>query len=524
MKKYLIKICFIALLMPAIFVSCNKDLDRFPTNSLTSEKVYKDLAGYKEVLAKVYAAYGLTSSKGADFTDLAGIDVGTSDFLRLFWNHQELTTGEAICAWNDPGVPDFHNLSWSPDNLMVTGLYNRCFYQISLCNEFIRQSSDDNLSTRGIGGADADIIRQYKAEARFIRAFQYWVLMDLYANPPFVTEADPIGKYFPKQTTRAALFSYVESELLDLEGKMVAPHANEYGRADQSAAWALLARLYLNAGVYTGTDQYTEAIKYSRRVIDAGFTLHPTYRNLFLADNNLNNPEIILPITYDGTNGQTWGGMTFLINSSLNAALNPASFGVPGGGWGGNRSTKDLPDLFASGDTRAMFGGAKKEIDNPSEFTDGLAVLKFSNMTSTGQQGNSANNSWVSTDFPLFRLAEQYLIYAEAVLRGGSNGSKADAIEYFNKLRTRAYGGSTAANVSDITLNDIIDERGRELYWEGFRRTDLVRYDRLTSGTYLWPWKGGVKDGTGKDSKYNIFPLPSTDIIANPNLKQNNGY
>jgi hypothetical protein len=370
------------------------------------------------------------------------------------------------------------------------------------------------------------MIRQYRAEARFLRAYQYWVAMDLFGNPPFVTENDPIGKYIPPQTTRAELFNYVESELLAIESQMVAPRQNEYGRADQAAAWALLARLYLNAEVYTGQARYTDAITYASKVINSGYTLKNNYRELFMADNNINNTETILPINYDVVNTQNFGGTTYLINASINAEMNPAAFGVPGGGWGGVRSTKNLPLLFPdySGNTdkRAMFYGNKLEMDDPSSFGDGLKVTKFKNVTSTGATP-APGGTFTSTDFPLIRLAEMYLIYAEAVLRGGTGGDINTAVGYINALRTRAFGDASG-NVNSITTDFILDERGRELYWEAFRRTDLIRYGRFTTDSYLWPWKGGVKAGRGVSETYRLFPLPSTDIIANTNLKQNPGY
>jgi len=125
----------------------------------------------------------------------------------------------------------------------------------------------------------------------------------------------------------------------------------------------------------------------------------------------------------------------------------------------------------------------------------------------------------------MFRLADVYLMYAEAVLRGGAGGDQGTALTYINMLRERAYDDDSG-NISagDLTLDFIIDERARELYWECHRRTDLRRYDLLTGGDYLWPWKGNAQDGRATDSKYNLFPLPSSDVGANPNLEQNPNY
>ncbi|HEY6082446.1 MAG TPA: RagB/SusD family nutrient uptake outer membrane protein [Chitinophagaceae bacterium] len=528
MQRNYLKITGAVVLAALSLGSCTKDLNRLPTNSTTADQAFSTPAGYKQALAKVYGAFALTGSSGSASSDLGGIDAGTSDFLRLYWNAQELSTGEAICAWGDPGVPDFHNMNWTSGNTILLGLYARCVYQITVCNSFLRQSTDALLTSRGITGKDAGDIHHYRAEARFLRAYQYWVLMDLFGNPPFVTEKDPVGTFLPPQIKRADLFNYVESELKSVDSSLAAPHQNEYGRADQAADWALLARMYLNAEVYTGKPRYTDAITYASKVINAGYSLMPQYKNLFLADNNLNNPEVILSINYDGTNTQNYGGTTFLVNGSISGDMNPASFGVPSGGWGGNRSTKVLPQAFGdysgNSDKRAMFYGANLDIAKVSDFKQGLAVIKYRNITSTGALPPNAG-TYCSIDFPLFRLGEMYLVYAEAYLRGGSGGDIATATGYINKLRERAYGNASGdITATDLTLPFILNERARELYWEGFRRTDLIRFGDFTSGSYLWPWKGGVASGTGVDPHFNLYPIPAGDLIANPHLQQNPGY
>jgi len=520
-----------SLVILSFFVSCNKDLDRTPLNSTTADKQYSTPAGYKQALAKVYGSYSLVSSNGTGVSDVnvAGLsDPGTTDFVRAYFNLQELTTDEDVCAWNDGDLQSLHNLSWTSSNSYNLFLYARSLYQITVCNEFIRQSTDAELSSRNITGKDAEDIRYYRAEARFLRAFQYWVLMDLYGNPPFITEADPIGKYIPKRIERKDLFTYIESELKAIEADLTAPRLNEYARADQGAAWSLLARLYLNAEVYTGTARYTDAITYASKVIGAGYTLMPHYKNLFMADNNLNNTETILPIAYDALNSQNYGGTTFLICSAHGTDVaDNKSAGIPGGGWLGNRSTKNLPlafgDYSGNADKRAMFGLGNLEINSVLNFNDGLGVRKFSNLNSDGSTPYSNNGVLVNTDFPLFRLAEMYLTYIEAVKRGGTGGDDATALGYFNKLRERGYE-NTSGNVSSFTLNDVLNERQRELYWEGFRRTDLIRFSYFTSGSYLWPWKAGVAGGAGVDAHFNLFPIPSTEILSNTNLVQNPGY
>ncbi len=516
-----------AFLLAPVLWSCTKDLDRLPTHGESADQVYKDMDGYNMAFAKVYGSFAMTGNSGPGSGDIQGIDPGTSDFFRLFWKAQELSTDEAVVAWGDAGIQDFHNMNWSSSNPFLTGLYYRCMYQITLANDFIRQCAPDKVSGRGIKGNDAEAIKQYLAEARFLRAYQYWVLMDLYGNPPFITDSDPIGS-IPKQISRAELFSYIEKELKEIEPELADPKSNVYGRADKAADWALLARMYLNAGVYTGTDHYADAMTYAQKVIDAGFSLIPDYKWLMLADNNKNTSEFIFTINYDGLKTQGYGGTTFLTHAAVGGFMVAADFGIKGG-WSGIRTTKNLPNLFPdyTGDLdhRAEFftNGQNIDIDAQSMFFDGFAITKYRNITRDGGNGSSLDFSDV--DMPLFRLAEMYLIYAEAVLRTNDNAHLATAVGYINDLRERAYGNSSGdINSGDLTLQFVLDERARELYWEGFRRTDLIRYGMFTTGTYLWPWKGGVKSGTGVESFRNLYPLPSKDISANPNLKQNPGY
>jgi hypothetical protein len=525
--KNLYKIAMTSGIMFLSLYSCKQeDLNLKPTNDVTAEKVYATPEGYKQELVKLYASYALTSSTGSDNSDIGGLNAGFADFLRLFWTSQEITTDEAICAWGDTGIPELDQGTWAVDNQFLRGLYSRSMLQITVCNEFLRESTPEKLSERNISGTDATNIQKYRAEARFLRAFQYWVLMDAFGNPPFVTEADLIGKTAPKQISRAELFTYVESELKAIEPELPAARTAEYGRADQGADWALLARLYLNAQIYTGTAKYTEAVTYSKKVIDAGYALKANYNDQFNTSNE-RSPETILSINYDGLKTTNYGGTTFLINAAISADMKPATFGVPNGGWGGNRTREQFvalfPDVNGTRDKRGVFFGTKSTVDEIGQFTDGLAVTKFKNVNAAGTPAPSLNGTFSSLDFPLFRLAEQYLIYGEAVARGGAGGTTAEAVAYVNLLRQRAYG-NTSGNVTSVTTDFFLDERGRELYWEGHRRTDLVRFGKFTSGSYLWAYKGGVKAGKAVAETRNIFPIPAADIIANNNLVQNPGY
>ncbi len=205
--------------------------------------------------------------------------------------------------------------------------------------------------------------------------------------------------------------------------------------------------------------------------------------------------------------------------------MDATEFGV-NGGWGGLRTTSALVNKMEPGDSRAMFytDGQNLEIQDVTSFGDGYAVTKFKNIDSNGAQGSDSAGDFVDTDLPMIRLAEIYLNYAEATVRGGG-GSSDTAVNLVNELRERAYGDQSG-NISsaELTLDFILDERARELYWEGQRRTDLVRYNYFTTSSYVWPFKGDTPLGTSVDDFRNIFPIPSNTLLSNPNLRQNPGY
>jgi hypothetical protein len=510
--------------------SCINDLDREPFFDVTSATVYNDFTNYKPVLAKLYAGFALTGQQGpAGRPDVAGIDEGSSNYVRTYWKLQEITTDEAIIGWNDPGLPQLNFMTWGPDNQWVRAMYYRIFYQIALANEFIRETADDRLASRGITGANLENARMYRREARFLRALSYYHALDLYGSVPFVAENDPIGAFFPNQISRENLFNYVESELLDLEDELVPARQNEYGRADQAVAWTVLTKLYLNAEVYIGQPRYTEATTYATKVINAGYELEPNYQKLFLTDNNTTN-EIIFAVTAHGQRSQSYGLTTFLVNAAIGGSMDPADFGV-NGGWAGLRTTKNIVNLFpdpnGTADKRGTFytAGQQLEINEVAAFTDGYPIIKFKNVSSAGVRGSDPGGTFADTDFPMFRLADVYLMYAEAVLRGGTGGSPEQALQYVNRVRERAYGDASGnITAAQLTLPFILDERARELKWEAHRRTDLIRYGLFTGGEYLWPWKGGVPSGRPVEPYRALFPLPSSDIISNPNLTQNPGY
>ena len=615
------------ILSLSIVVSCHDDLNQSPIDpdSFTEENVFASVNEAKGALAKLYASLALTGQNGpAGSPDIADIDEGFSQFSRMLFNLNEITTDHAVVGWGDPGLPDLHGMYWSSSNDFTEAMYYRLAQAVSFSNSFIKNASE-------LSGEEVSV---FVAEARFLRAYAYYNLLDLYGNVPLTTE---ISTELPTQSNRTELFNFIESELMDIESTLLA--SNEYGRVDNIAAHALLSRLYLNAEAWTGQDRYADCITYSQNVINSGYTLNmndangngTAYDELFLADNDVNGAqnEFIFALNFDGMQSQTWGGTTFLVHAAIGGTMNPAEFGV-NGGWGGLRTTKNLVNQFAvdldvlntslgaqsdwglvgsatpngwngpdvemyqtgpqefsiyaelgsgelkfrfnedwgnnfgdngndgtlesgganiaisagtyfivmdlgagtytispfSSDKRGMFhsDGQNLEIESIPPFEDGYAVTKWKNVDSNGNQGSDSAGNFVDTDIPLIRLAEIYLNYAEATLRGGG-GDTNTAVSLINQIRERGFGGSSGTISSgDLTLDFILDERSRELYWEGLRRTDLIRYNRFTSSSYLWPFKGNEATGVGVDEYRNLFPLPANVVAINSNLTQNEGY
>ncbi len=538
MKKILI--AFLSL----TFMTCG-ELDIEPRNGLTESVAFENFDGFKSYLAKIYASLTLSGQEGpAGDPDLSIInDEGFSSYLRVYWKAQELTTDEAIIAWEDAGIRDLHEHSWTANNQFIRVLYYRIFYTIALVNDFLRITEE--RTPANLTAAEQAEMEFFKAEARFIRAYSYSHALDLFRNVPLLTT---ITSDLPSQAQPQEVFDFIEEELTDLlDLLMPASEANaSYGRVNQGAVYALLSRLYLNAEVYTGTARYADCITASQNLINLGqYSLAANYPELFMGDNHLRTDEIIWSIVHDGEVSQTWGGTTTIVRGGIGEGMMDDErngipypdeavndYGVPNG-WNGWRTTSALvakfPDAATSADAssadgRAIFfnEGQLLEISDIGNFRHGYAAPKFNNIeASTGVRAPGIDH--VSTDFPVFRLGEVYLNLAEAQVRAG--GLDGTALGFLNDLRERAYGDNSANVTSgDVTLDWLLDERARELYVEAVRRSDLIRFGQFSGGTYLWPWKGGVDVGISTPANLDIFPIPSSELIANPNMVQNDGY
>lgn len=561
MKKIIASV-FLLFFLSAGLVSCLGDLDTMPLddNQLVSEQVYKTKEGYTGVLAKCYASLILTGQKGGDGGDgdLQGANEGYSGYVRLLFYLQELSTDNFLMPSSSNGLRKCLNLQWDASNAsVITWTYQRLYMSIAYCNELLRECTPAKLQQRGVWEEMQDDYAGYRAEARFIRAYCYTMLCDLFGGVPYVDENTGV-KEIPVQYTRKQIFEFVENELLAIESELNAPGTNEYGRIDRVADWFLLARLYLNAEVWIGENRYEQAYAQAAQVIaDGHYPLASDYREIFLADNRT-CPEIIWPLVQDGQRAQSSAGTNFYVKAFVNGPMNELyQTGVGSKGWGNVRAKRTLVDAFDAEDVlfdaqdtwgdgkkdkRAQFmtalpGQVKEtwdaEMNMTSTFTCGYGYIKWRNVTKDDEPAPSGD-TYSSIDFPLFRTGEAYLMAAEAILRGAS-APKTEALQYVNEIRTRAYmsgryaQGGVRSDVSgkigleELTLDFLLEERQRELASELTRRTDLIRFGVYTKGR-VWDWKNGTRLGEDVEDKYVLFPIPESEMTNNPQLVQNKGY
>lgn len=515
--------------------SCTKDLEIYPKDDdeFTSEKFFANPESYKQFLAKIYGGLALTGQNNvagdSDLGDPAqgAVDEGFSQYIRGYWQLQELSTDEAIIAWKDADLPVLNTNSCNADNRFVESFFARIFYQIGLCNEYLRETTDEKLNGRNVS-ADLRIqIKRFRAEVRFLRALSYYHGIDIFGKVPFGTDQDLLGTP-PQMQTRAYVMNYILSELDAINADMAAPRTNEYARVDQAANWMLKAKVLLNAKVYTGVDRSVEALEAVNQVINSGYTIAQIpYADLFKADNNTNGAqnEIIFPVAYDGKKTSSYGGTTYLIHASCETPNAPA-LGVTEG-WKGLRTRQEFVNtvagdsrvMFLPGDTSPAFITDPTEVQNPNAFNQGKKLIKFSNIKSDGSAAQDL--VFPDTDYPMFRLADAYLMYAELAANGFADPGTAAG--YINTLRTRNGMPNTTITAADVTPDLVLSERAKELYWEGHRRQDLIRFNKFLSG-YTWQWKGNTIGGTDLPASKLLYPIPNKEINSNHNLTQNPGY
>lgn len=560
-----------ALLLSASLSSCMADLDK--GNIDPNVETNPSTLG---LYSKCYAGLIMEGNDGkADFTI---DDDGKSTLLRNIFNFNELPTDEAICWWSDGGLTDISYNKYNAATPTLKYLYYRLMSNISFENNFLN-----------LDAAKEEDKTRY-AEVRVIRAYNYFLMLDFFGDPAFVEKSSSESPYqahtynskFDANKTytsaellqlgREFLFNWVKDELLAaepdlLEAKPEKDNDPDYGRIDKGTCWLLLSRLYLNAGTYLNNDgqdnpYWDKALEYAENVINSQYALfddskiseaakangYKPYDLLFMGDNGSNGAscEALLPLMQDGAKTQGYGGSLFYVAALWNDVMKSVTgkdAGTTENAWSGMRVRpsflkvffnnpsvvvkKEAKDIRAMNiDDRAIFWGKGNdkndrtlELGENKSFFSGIVTPKWNNNYAEG--GTPHDSKFVDTDFFLFRVAEAYLNAAEAEMHLNGEGSD-KAKGYIDKLRNRAH----AEVHSSYTLNDVLDERARELYCEGLRRTDLIRFNQYggNNATYKWELKGGSENGSNFDKTKNVYPLPSSEILANKNLTQIDGY
>ena len=535
------------LLTAALVAACVNDLDTLPLNKTepVSEYVYgTNETAYKEGLGRLYFQF-ITN----DLTDLQQMDGGASEVIRAFWSVQETSTDEAKCSWeNDAWVRALNTNTWSEvQNDAVYAVYVRTLQGIALVNEYLRQTTPEKLQSRGVSAELARKIDGFRDEARFIRAYLYWMAIDCFGSVPFTTEKSPFGgAYFPQQASRTDIFDWCVGELQYLmsEDSDLLPARSNYPRADKGSAAGLLARMYLNSKVYTGVERWEEAKEVCEGIFAMGYALCPDYAALFRGDNGENmqaRGEMLWAVDYSDSKTQSYGGTSYILSATL-ASTDITEASRPNGqrnGWAGLRVPYEFVSTYFNVSGQDYQTGAYEVADKRGEvfyikgrsesmdgalynFMNGWSCLKFNNIpfgqTNESFLPQSALKTFSDVDFPMIRLGEIYLIYAEACM---NTGAEALALPKLRELSSRA----GVEPPQQITQDFLVAERARELMWEAHRRTDLIRYGLYHTDTYLWPYKGGDSFKGQAFPEYKcLFSIPPTELATNDKLVQNPGY
>ena len=537
----------IYIVAAASMTACVNDLDTLPLNSSepVSEYVYgnSELA-YLQGLTRLYLQF-----VSNDLTDLQQMDGGASELIRAFWSVQETSTDAAKCAWeNDAWVRALNTNTWdATQNDAVYAVYVRTLQGIAFVNEYLRQTSPSRLEDRGVSKELAATIDVYRAEARFIRAYLYWMALDCFGSVPFTTENSPFGgTYFPSQASRSDIYDFCISELeyLRSEASPMMEARAMYPRADKGAAAGLLVRMYLNSKVYTGVERWAEAKSVCESVFGMGYVLCPDHEALFRGDNGENpqvRSEMLWAVSYNAERTQSYGGTSYILSATL-ASTDITDVSRPNGqrnGWAGLRVPYEYVSRYFGvenqdyvngtydvGDARGRvfyIKGRSESMDGALySFMNGWSCLKFNNIpmgqTDQSYLPVSAVKAFSDVDFPMRRLAEIYLAYAEACM---NLGEPETALPMLALLSQRA----GVEPPSEITPDFLVAERARELMWEAHRRTDLIRFGLYNTSDYLWPYKGGDSFAGQAFPAYKlIFPIPPTELAANDLLVRNPGY
>ena len=503
MKKYI----FIATLACALLPVACTDVDENVYDKYDSKAFYAAPTGSDAALATVYGQI----PGNWDGVGYAGADRGWYDLNNMSTDEQVVphrTTGD----WE----LDFARMylrQWLPTDAFVNYTWKWLYRSVIFSNVAIRQLEDAKANPSKI------------AEAHVLRAFFYYLLIDDFGDVPFFTENGLALDQIP-QASRKEVFNFVVKELTENIDNLAPTRGGAYyGRFNKWAGYSLLAKVYLNAEVYTGESKWNECLAACNKVSEGGFSLHSGATD---ATNVLGNKyyelfgdvcpddETILAIS---TTADVIGRNIFSIRSFGGA---DGTLLVGYGAWNGSVIPQEFVNKFSDTDIRKrqFRYGATPYGPKPAGFINyNLDVTNLDNPGSAPNDGARSQKFWpvppmssggASNDFPIYRYADILLMKAECLVR--SNGDLAAAKDLVDQVRVRAGVPKLAANP---TKEQIYDERGFELTWEGHRRQDMIRFGTFTQKHGLAP---------DVDSHYLLFPLPTSALNTNPSLKQNVGY
>ncbi|THU36028.1 RagB/SusD family nutrient uptake outer membrane protein [Niastella caeni] len=544
MKKLLIALSAITVMAGA----CTK-LDVKPESQYIDTNFPKTSADYQALIGPIY-------------TQLA------SKYAIEYFRMQELTTDEVILPGRDGNYDDggqyrqHHHHTYTPDHTNVKDVWEWGFGAINTCNRVLNNISSSTL-------AETDPIRIGAiAEVKAMRSLFYFFMMDIYGNVPIVDTFPVLN--LPTTKQRIEVFQFIEKDLKSIVNNLPVKNANNatltYAHPTRAMAYALLAKMYLNAKVYTGSERKQETVQMCDSVIaNTQYKLDASYAAVFAPDNGPGITETIFAIPYDALqlDGNQFTRHAFMAylwpkygvpnNLSISISTTPEfydKFNLAGDernntwlvgkqyNWDGTPFTikikkKDLDASYTGTNndttwqleiTRAIKMTGTKPFDVGNDYLArcmGIRSIKY-----YPDKATTAATRMSGNDMPIFRLADVYLMKAEAIVRGASattvNGELQTALVLFNKVRARA----KAPLAASVTLDELLDERGRELHWENWRRNDLIRFDKYE---IEYPIPGdvatsGYTPGMNKDPRRRLFPIPSSERKLNTNLVQNDGY
>ena len=520
MNKYLfpLKVLVIVALCFAIMPACT-NLDEELFSEVTADNFFQ-------------TEEELISALGAAYTSLYGY-MGTTSLYAA----QEVSSDEMVVPTRGPDWGDgghwvrLHQHLWTTEDPTVTNTWNFLFAGVNACNRLIFQFEElqNPLTDPFIG------------ELRALRAVYYLWLMDLYGNVPIVTsfaDADPT----PQNNSRSEVYQFVESELTaSLPLVSASVDGSTYGRINQMVVQMALAKLYLNAEVYTGTPQWSKAVTACDAIINSGnYSLEPNYFANFNLDNQ-GSSEMIFAIPYDAVFA---GGFNIVMQSL--SYINQQTYNLAAQPWNGWCTLEDFYNSYEDTDLRKGQPNTEQGpstvrgnfLIGPQWDVSGKIRLEDAGFEASDQDGapytfrarlnELAPNAWreagarvakfeyeiggqpnMSNDFPIYRYTDVLMMKAEALWR--MNPGDADALGLINEVRARA----GVSDFTELTADNLLAERGREFFVECHRRSDLIRFGVFTSD---W-WE---KSSPGE--YVELFPIPRAQIDANPNLNQNPGY